>query len=285
MYPAGIPEVPARFVVLSSGIRVRIAESGPAAGPPVLLLHGWAASLFTYRHLVPALAQAGYRAIALDFRGHGLSDKPVDASAGFTSETLVADVLALLDALALDRADVIGHSMGGAVALQLAVRHPGRVSRLVLVNPAGLTRIWWRDLAAIVTPRMLDAFAPGLTPRWLVRLVLRWTYAKPDRLSERDVDQYWAPSQFSGYFHAARLLLRNFGWRPLPDVALGELRAPALVLIGADDRVIPNGLRGAQRLKDAELVVIADSGHLCIEERPDEANAVIARFLRAQPAA
>lgn len=280
MYPAGAPDVSARLVLLTSGLRVRIAECGPPEGRPTLLLHGWAASMYTYRYLMPVLADEGRRVVALDFRGHGLSEKPT-ARGAYTLQALMEDVLALLDALQWPAVDLVGHSMGGAVALHIATLHAARVSRLALINPAGLTRIWTRQVAAALSPHVLDLFARELTPRWVIRTVLRWTYAKPDRLTEHDVDEYWAPSQFPGYFHAARMLLRHFDWRPVEDQELSRLQAPTMVLLGAEDRVIPDGLAGAARLREADVVELADAGHLCVEELPDAANAAVLEFLGA----
>ena len=77
MFPAAVPGVRATIVTLAGGTRVRVVETGPPAGAPVLLVHGWGACVYTFRHAIEALARVGRRALACDLRGHGLSDKPV----------------------------------------------------------------------------------------------------------------------------------------------------------------------------------------------------------------
>src|SRR3954470_2496741 len=125
LYPAHNAEITTRFVELSTGIRVRVAESGPSDGTPVLLLHGWGASIYMYRHALALLPPHGIRAIAVDSRGFGLSDHP-RARGSYSLAAHVADLDALFDALRLRRAALVGQSMGGGLALRYAQRRPGR---------------------------------------------------------------------------------------------------------------------------------------------------------------
>src|SRR5437016_13887243 len=79
VYPAGQPDIRQRFVMLPSGVRIRVVEAGPEQGRPVLLVHGWGGSIYTFRKTISALAASGWRAIAVDLKGHGFSDKPTGA--------------------------------------------------------------------------------------------------------------------------------------------------------------------------------------------------------------
>ena len=132
-------------------LRVHIAEAG--TGPPLLLLHGWPQHWYAWRKLIPLLA-GSRRLICPDLRGFGWTDAP---AGGYRTADLAADVVALLDALELDRVDVIGHGEGGRVGFELCLSQPSRVGRLVtlgamhpypsrLLLTAQAWRYWWTPL-------------------------------------------------------------------------------------------------------------------------------------------
>ena len=278
MYPAGHSGVAVRMTELSSGLRIRVAESGPRSGPPVLLIHGWGACLYTYRFLLPVLAAAGWRAIAVDLRGHGLSDKPVGRGS-YTSAALLDDLCRTLDALELERSVLVGHSLGGAAALQLVLERPERVSRLVLAAPVGLSNIHLRRFARTITPRFTNRFASHLVPRWLVAMLVRGAYGDPGRVTDRNVDEYWAPSRSPDYYRAMRALLEEFTWEPVPPERLATIRTPTLVILGTRDRLVRGTEEPAEYLAGSSVLAVQGAGHLGIEERHEEVNAAILRFL------
>ena len=136
---------------------VTLAGEASGAGPAVLLLHGLTATRRYVVHGSRAIERAGHRVIAFDARGHGLSS-PAGGPGDYTYDELVADALAVLDAQGVDRAALVGQSMGSATAVALALRHPERVSALAVVTPAHLGRPS-RDLDR------WDALADGLRAR------------------------------------------------------------------------------------------------------------------------
>lgn len=115
----------------TSRLRMRLLTAGPEDGAPAILLHGFPELAESWSEVMPALAAAGHRAIAPDLRGYGGTDKP---SGGYELDSLALDITALLDALELPRAHVVGHDWGGAIAYHVAARHPSRVNRLAVVN-------------------------------------------------------------------------------------------------------------------------------------------------------
>ena len=121
-----------RDVELSTGVRLRVVEQGPPNGLPVVLLHGWPDSAQSYERVLPLLPPE-WRVAAVDQRGHGQSDQP---ERGYAIDDFAADVPALLDALAMPRAVLVGHSMGSFLARRAAEQSPGRISRLVLIGTA-----------------------------------------------------------------------------------------------------------------------------------------------------
>ena len=286
MFPAGVDGIRTRQVTLASGTSLRVAEAGAAAGRPVLLLHGWAASLYMWRGWFAPLAAAGYRVIAPDLPGHGLSDKPADAEE-YRLERQVAVVRELLDIERLDGADIVAQSMAGTIALELALRGERRLRRLALVNPAVFGRIRLQAFGRAVSPPAVDGVLPRLVGRWVVTRAHRLVYGDPSLITDRDEDEYWAPSQFPAYARAMRRLLHEFSWgRPPAESMASRLRAlpgPVLVVLGTRDRLVRDARPYVSRLRaigaPLEVHVVVGGGHAVNEERPAEVVGVTLRFL------
>lgn len=275
MYPAGVPNVRVRRVTLPGGMTLRVAESGPPAARPVVLLHGWGASAYMWRDWFAPLAAAGRRAIAVDLPGHGLSDKPTTRGA-YTLPALVSVLRELFDVEQLDGADVVAQSMGGTMALHLALAENSPVRRLVLVNAAVFGRVPLQPLARLVSPSVVDVVLGHLVPRWIVARAHRLAYAQGSRVTPSDIDEYWAPSQFPGYARAMRRLLHEFTWHREPAAEmvrrLALLPQPPLVLIGGLDRLVHDAGPYATTLRQLgsalTVVVHPASGHAMNEEEP-----------------
>jgi magnesium chelatase accessory protein len=287
MFPAGISGIRTRMATLAGGLRLRVAEAGRADAPPVLLLHGWGASIYMWRSWLLPLAGAEWRAIAVDLPGHGLSDKPRD-DAVYSLAGQLAVVRALLDEMQLDGVHVVAQSMAGTIALELALAGEHRLGRIVLVNPAAFGCVPIQPLARAVSPALIDGVLPRLVARGLVARAHRSVYGDPSRITARDVDEYWAPSQFPAYAPAMRRLLHRFRWSRLPvDTMAERLRAlpsPILVVLGGADRLVRDAQRyvAALRERGAPLIVraIPGRGHAVNEECPKEVLAMTLSFLR-----
>jgi pimeloyl-ACP methyl ester carboxylesterase len=265
-------------VALANGLGLRVLESGPPGGTPLLLLHGWAISAYLWRHNISALAAAGYRVHAPDLPGHGLSDAPL-AKGSYTLETLADDVAALLDVLELERAAVVAQSMGGRIALEVARRH--RVTRLALFGPVGLGEVSPAREFAPFLPKLPGALATMLVPRELVELVQRRVYGKIGWFTERDIDEYWAPTQFPAVVQAAMQMLREFDWAPLTPETLAQIPSPTMVVFGTLDGTVKpvNAEHLVKALPNGRLEWIEGGGHVVMEEVPDAVNALLLSFL------
>lgn len=279
LFPAGRSDIRSSFVSLSSGIRVRVAESGAPDAEPLLMLHGWGASLYAFRHAMSLMPSLGFRVIAADLRGYGLSDHP-RARGAFTRDAYMSDLTSLLDALSLRRVALAGHSMGGAIALHMALRDPSRVRGLALVNPACLVDIPILRAAAWTPRTMVERIAEGRVPRWMVSQILRrLAFSDVRAISERDVDEYWSPTCLPGYVHAARGAVDEFDWRPLSEDDAKSLAVPTVVILGEQDRLIREAQRAAERLRGATVVSLS-GGHCVHEEQPDVVYPLLGDFLR-----
>lgn len=272
-YPAGTP-FRAQYRVID-GTRLRIVDSG--RGTAVVFLHGFGASMYSWRKTLPPVAAAGYRVIAIDNRGFGFSDKPAH---GYRNAEYAHLVVTLLDSLGIASAVLVGHSMGGAIAAEVALAYPDRVRGLVLIDAAGYG-VRWPGVLKAARSQLVGATVTRFRSRWVTGRILRSTYADPSKVTEADVDQYYAPVPEPDYGRALRGVLREFRFDTLVG-RLGGLQTPTLVLWGDADSWIPvrDGSRLARELPRGAFMVIARTGHAAAEESPDEVNRLLLEFLK-----
>lgn len=281
IFPAGNPEYRASLPRLRSGLSIRAVETGDPAAPPVLLVPGWGCSVYSYRHTMPALAAAGFRAIAVDLKGHGLSDKPLDA-AEYTIDSLVDHLRDILDALELERPPLVGHSMGGSLLYHFAARYPDRVGPLGLLSPVGLSGVPPMRIYQGLTPRFLLPILRHFRFRLPVRIALGRVYGKRGTFTEEDVDQYWAPILLPDSTPALRELLHSYDWHASQRLRLEPVRVPAIGIWGSLDHLMPRGGMDIYRelIPGIELHEIIGAGHVVPEETPEEVNATLIAFFR-----
>jgi pimeloyl-ACP methyl ester carboxylesterase len=235
--------------------------------------------VYSFAEMLPALASAGYRAVAIDLPGHGLSDKPADESA-YTTRALGDAVLTAAAALGIARFRAIGHSMGGGILLDLALRERQAIEALLLINAIGLGTPRAMSFVKLLSPRLVNHVVPAMLTRPVVEGILRVAFATRERPSARDVDEYWAPTQFREFARACRACVHEFSWQPVPEESLRALRLPVLVLIGDRDHVVRSAAARALHIPDARIVTIAGAGHLVQQECGDRTNHEVIGFLR-----
>jgi len=257
---------------------MRVLESGPPDGTPLVLLHGWAISAYLWRHNIEPLARAGFRVHAPDLPGHGLSDAPLEKGS-YTLEALADDVAALFDVLGLEHTAAVAQSMGGRIALELARRH--RVTRLALFGPVGFGNVPTTQELASILPAIPAALASLLVPREVVEIVQRRVYGKIGWFTDRDVDEYWAPTQRPAVVQAAMQMLREFDWRRLKREALAEIAAPTMVVFGTLDGTVKpvNTEELVKALPHGRMEWIEGGGHVVMEEVPEYVNGLLLDFL------
>jgi len=259
-------------------MRLRYLVSGE--GEPLLLVHGLGGAAANWLALAPLL-RPGRRLLLPELPGHGGSEPPAAAP----SLNVYADRLAaLLDHEAAAPAAVVGHSLGGAIVLRLAIRRPDAVSALVLAGAAGISSAtrnarYALTVTGIVKPgRKLAPYRRRIArSNALKRAVFgRWGAADPEALPPELVEAFLSgPPRHTDTVSAAKALVRD---DPRPD--LDRVRCPSLVLWGARDHQLPvaDAFDYARRL-GGRLRVIADCGHLLIGERPAACADAIESFL------
>lgn len=281
MFPAGDPAYRVSFPRLRSGIKVRVVERGDSGSLPVLLVHGFGCSAYIFRRNMPVLADAGFRAIAIDLKGHGLSDKPL-APEEYTIDSLVEHLRDVLDALHLDRPALVGHSLGGSLIYHFASRYPERARCLGMLSPVGLSGVRLMWLYRLLTPAPLTAALRKIRPRLIVRIALKRVYGKRGHFTNRDVEEYLAPSQFPEFALAMREVLHNYDWNAAKHRKLATLDLPAAGVWGTLDHLMPrDGMAIYVGLvPQTVLHSIPDAGHIITEETPKEVNEALLELLR-----
>jgi pimeloyl-ACP methyl ester carboxylesterase len=264
------PELPGvrHDYVDAGGLRTHVALAGPADAPPVLLVHGWPQSWWSWRHVIPTLAER-FRVIAPDLRGHGWSDAP---ATGYEKEQLTSDMLAVLDALAIERATWIGHDWGGWTGFLAALRAPERIERmLALCIPHPWIKPDVRRLAVLLSyqgPISLPIVGPRVAEP-MVRAILQ-VGRGGERLEPGDV------ALFAEHIPPAVTvaMYRTFLTRELVPLAKGRyasavLQVPTTLMVGRADAVTggttPGPVEGQPRL---HVEVLDRVAHWVPEQRP-----------------
>ena len=264
------PEAP-RFadIQLSTGIRMHYAEQGTALGEPIILLHGYSDSWFSFSRVLAPLARER-RVYALDLRGHGGSDQPAN---GYHMRDLAADVIAFMDAKRIVRATLIGHSMGSFVAQQAALAAPNRVSHLVLVGSA-------------TAPRDMDGMGELDQAVRALRDPVPEAFAREFQLStvHSPVDDAFIDRAVSESLRLpARVWHAVMSGMMAADrpVALGRSGIPAFVLRGEKDTFATAAASAslAAMLGTARQSTYANTGHALHWERPAEFAKDVLAFL------
>jgi len=270
--------------VTVDGMSTQYLEAG--AGSPLLLLHGYEQSATSWRWVIPALART-HRVVALSLPGHGDSAPAVGGYApGRDLAPFVAD---FLDTLGVGPLDVVGNSVGGAVALRLALADPARVRTLTLVASSGLGRDVNPLLALAAQPvvgelAMLLSRVPGGD---LLRTTMSaaMLFAQPWRVPAEFVTEQHELGRRAGQLEAATAMARALfdvsGQREVLLDQLHTLTMPTLVVWGACDYVLPvyQAQAAVDRLPAGRLSLLPDCGHLPHVECPDQFAAVLGQFL------
>ena len=268
-----------RFVE-ANGIQIHVAEAGPADAPPVLLIHGWPQHWYMWRDAIAAL-RGEFRLLVPDLRGLGWSEAP---GHGYDLESSVADQVALLDALGIERAFAIGHDWGGGIVMLLGIFHPERFERLINCNaphPWGrLTprialeswRVWYAVVNATpgLGPR---AITSGRLPRWML------THGNVgDPFSEEELEIYLERLRQPERAEASTRLYRHY-LSVLREGARGgrwrdrRIDVPTLILFGERDLFIASRLvdpdAADRHATDIRVELVPDSGHFIANERPE----------------
>ena len=277
--------------LLSNGVRLHCAVAGPADGPLVVALHGFPEYWRGMAGVMTRLARAGFRVVAPDQRGYALSEKPSGIDA-YRVEELAADVVGIIDHFGRDRADIVGHDWGAAVAWWLALTHPHRVRRLVVANvphPSVFARevrsnrrqtlkSWY--IFAIQAPAIPEVVAFGRRARPRFARFIAGT-ATPGAFSPRYLRQLqdaWAqPGAARGMLNWYRASVRRRPGR-LTDK---RIHVPTLIIWGRRDVALSDTMAqpSADLCDDVRVEFLDEATHWVLHDEPERTGDLIVGFL------
>jgi len=259
-----------------NGIRLFYEETGASDAPPLVLIMGWGGDHTAWALQVPAFATE-YRVIALDNRGAGQSEVP---EAPYTIVQMAEDVVGLLNALGIERADICGASMGGMIAQELTLRHGNRVRSLGLHCTTASIDAYGRFLI----DTLVAVKARGDLEEY-VRAVMPWILCRRTMNERPEFIRFWIdraltypyPIGLEGLSRQADAIRSHD-----TTAGLGAIRVPTLISTGAEDILVPPAFSRDlhARIPGSELVTIADAGHLHFIEQAETFNRICLDFLK-----
>jgi 3-oxoadipate enol-lactonase len=257
--------------LMIKGTKIYYELHGTEGKPVVLFLHGLGSSVRDWELQVPAFSQ-DYRVLLIDMRGHGRSDKPIPQ---YTMPIFASDVVGVMDSLKIEKVHIVGISMGGMIAFQLAVDCPERIQSLCIVNsgPAVILRSL-QDRFAIYM-RFVIVRLMGMRKMGAVIAPKLFVDAEQEELRQLFIER-WAENDPRAYLNALRAIV---GWTV--EERIGENSIPTLIAV-SDQDYTPVSLKEAYmpKLRNARLTIIPNAHHAVSSERPEAFNQVIMEFLR-----
>lgn len=279
-YEEACQDAPGSFLDLPCG-RTHYVEAGQ--GAPVILLHGFLYTTLMWRPVLEPLGEH-FRALAFDLLGWGYSAR--NDRLRYDYQLYADQLLQLLDALEIDRASLIGQSMGAGTIIRFAVQHPDRVERMVLVDAASLPNplpLAGRTFALpFVGELLLGTGGNAVTAKNVKDL---WFYDR-SKVTPAYVEELTAPMRIKGSAWTLLNILRelDFGSQEEQVAALGELSLPTLLVWGRQDKAVPLplGQKMHEMLPGSELLIIEEAGHTPHEEHPEQFLERVIPFLSAR---
>jgi len=273
-----------QFVVLPDGARAHFRDQGPRGGQVLLLIHGSNASLFTWEPWVSRLDK-DFRVVTVDMPGHGLTGAVPDDD--YSQEGMVKFTDEFADKIGLKQFDIGGNSMGGAVAARFAEEHPDRVTHLILVDAGGMQTHMGDHVPLAFrlgrTP-VVNLLLLYITPRSIVKEGLNDAFVHKKLVSDFMIDEYWDFARMEGT-REATLKRFNLPWDTSIHDHIADIKAPTLILWGAEDHLVPVEAAHAYNnaIKGSKLIIYPDAGHVLQEDLPDQSAADVRAFLTATP--
>lgn len=235
--------------------------------PPIVLIHGFASSTYTFRRVIPFL-QKHYSVIAIDLPGFGKSDKSTSFIYSFQNYAKL--LLECMNQFEYANFSIVAHSMGGQIALNMALLAPERVSKLVLLCSSGYLKRARKVLIYTSYLPLFDKLAYYYVQKKGVRHHLNNVFFDKTLINDEMIEEFGKPLSEKGFYKALIRLLRHREGDLLPN-QLQDIHVPTLLIWGEEDRVVPLeiGKRLVRDLPDARLITYKKTGHLITEEQPE----------------
>ncbi len=280
-------------LIPTNGIRLHVVQAGPKDGPPVVLLHGYPEFWWGWNQQIAPLARAGFRVIVPDQRGYNGSDKPAGIEA-YRVETLVEDIVGLIQHLGYEKVDLAGHDWGGAIAWYLVIEHPEHFRKLVMFN-SGHPLAWVDARQGAAKEQTINWFRtffqlpviPEGTARlgdwWLLTKNLRDT-SRPGTFPDDDMAYYKYAWDRDGAMGSMVNWYRASFRYPHHVTGDGMVRVPTRIVWGMQDRFFESRMAGLSvaHCAGGTLVEVPNAGHWLLHEEPALTSRQMIEFFTAQ---
>ncbi|MFC4025758.1 alpha/beta fold hydrolase [Oceanobacillus longus] len=245
--------------------------------PPIVLIHGFVSSIYTFNRLIPLL-EKHFSILALDLPGFGKSEK--STSFVYTHENYAKLVAKCIDYFSLENVCIIGHSMGGQVALYTARVIPNKIKKLVLLSSSGYLRSTNRWMVYCSYLPLFNQFVKQRVKKSNVKESLQNVFYNPSLITEEHIREFENPLKDKNFYKSLIRLLRHREG-DLDSDQLREIQTPALLIWGQEDRVVPLGVgkRMVRDLPNAKLITYEETGHFVTEERSKEIYEEILNYI------
>ena len=276
--PIEIPDdVDGKFVQIDSK-KIRYVDSG--SGLPLVFIHGFGASIYSWRKNLGPISKH-HRVCAPDLPGFGYSDKPLDAD--YTIDAFADFIVQFMDKLQIKQAVLVGHSLGGGIALSASLKYPSRVQSLILLD-AEVYPIEPPLMLTVAKLPVIRSIIHRAIGEWVVRISLQRSYYDHSLITNNLVEEYYRPFLTENGKSAPIKVLQAMDFEKLKELPrrYRRIRKKALIIWGKEDQI--SRIHLAHKLKKdlpyARLKIIPRSGHLVQEEKPDVVNSAILNFVR-----
>jgi pimeloyl-ACP methyl ester carboxylesterase len=264
---------PSKFMAINE-LRIHYRDEG--TGDAIVLVHGTGASLHTWNAWAQELSQT-HRVIRLDLPAYGLTGK--DPKKRYSSKDYVDLIDAFLKELNVNQFHLAGNSLGGLVSWLYASYHPDKVQKLILIDPSGFPSKKSPMVISLAKTPGINMLIRYVTPKAFIKKNLKEVYYNPDLISTQILDRYYeltlAPGNRTAFIDRAKIEREDYTDR------LGLITNPTLILWGAEDAWIPlkNAYRFEEKIATSTVVVMKETGHLPMEEKPAKSLAITLDFL------
>lgn len=270
--------IPAEHFVEVDGQRIYVRDEG--GGEPLLLLHGFFASSYSFREIIPDLARR-HRVVSIDLNGFGFTERPLNLG-DYLPDSQVITIMRVMSQLGIEKFSLVGHSYGGVLGMEMARLHRDRIRNLIMISP---------PVEMDAAPGFLGT-APGLVLgygmiRGLIsnpgpfRRMLGNSYHRKEVLTEQVAEEYRKRLMIEGLYRSFDAFTRMMTAEEKPDLDLGRVRSPVTVVAGRHDAVVDfeSCREFAGRFREARFEALENSGHSAPEEEPERVISLIEQAL------
>ncbi|HOO70261.1 MAG TPA: alpha/beta hydrolase [Spirochaetota bacterium] len=256
----------------------------PALGQDIVMIHGYAASTYTWEECAGILQKQGYHVWALDMKGFGWSGKPRDAD--YSPLVLGEEVYAWMKALKLKNVAMVGNSLGGGIAWAMAIVHPEMISRLVLIDAAGY-KIKKPFIIELSNAPLAEETMNLFFGKWLVKALLCQVFYDDSKVTGERINAYYLRQCTENALYAQIQVGRKLDFALFETLLrrVPEITKKTLIIWGRDDNWIPleSAAMFRRDIKNSSIAVIPECGHIPMEEQPEITASLILDFMRNKP--